>query len=99
MDDHAEIVELEQPEYVTRVAAIDIAKASGMVCTRLPAEANPARRVQKTWATPATTEAITALGDHLVCQGVELVVMEATGNYWRPFFYLLEDRGLRVWLV
>jgi transposase len=99
VDDHAEIVELEQPEYVTRVAAIDIAKASGMVCTRLPAEANPARRVQKTWATPATTEAITALGDHLVCQGVELVVMEATGNYWRPFFYLLEDRGLRVWLV
>ena len=96
----AEIVELEQQdEYVVRVAAIDIAKASAMVCTRLPAGSDPARRAQRTWAVGATTEDVIALGDHLVCQSVELVVMEATGNYWRPFFYLLEDRGLRVWLV
>nr|WP_234382883.1 IS110 family transposase [Streptomyces dysideae] len=39
------------------------------------------------------------LGDKLVCQGVERVVMEATGSYWRPFFYLLEARGLDCWLV
>lgn len=25
--------------------------------------------------------------------------MEATGSYWRPFFYLLEARGLDCWLV
>src|SRR5207245_967719 len=37
--------------------------------------------------------------DHLACQGIELVVMEATSDYWRPFFYQLEARGLRVWLV
>jgi len=99
MDD-AEVLELEQRvEQVERVAAIDVAKASGMVCTRLPSGSNPARRVQKTWAVAATTEEITALGDHLVCQGVELVVMEATGVFWKPWFYLLEDRGLRVWLV
>jgi ribosomal protein S18 acetylase RimI-like enzyme len=31
---------------------------------------------------------------------VQLVIMEATGTYWRPFFfYLLEERGLRCWLV
>ena len=100
MDGHAEIVELDQTaEFVTRVAAIDIAKASGMVCTRLPSESGTARRVQRTWAVAATTEDIIALGDHLVCQSVELVVMEATGVYWKPFFYLLEDRGLAVWLV
>jgi transposase len=100
MDEQAEVLELEQHvEYVTRVAAIDIAKASGMVCTRLPAGTNPARRAQRTWAVPATTGDIIALGDHLACQSVELVVMEATGDYWRPFFYLLEDRGLTVWLV
>jgi transposase len=27
------------------------------------------------------------------------VVLEATSDYWRPFFYLLEARGLEVWLV
>jgi transposase len=99
MDD-AEVFELEQRlEQVARVAAIDVAKASGMVCTRLPSEANAARRVQRTWAVAATSEEILALGDHLVCQGVELVVMEATGVFWKPWFYLLEDRGLTVWLV
>jgi transposase len=100
MDGHVEIVELDQQtEFVTRAAAIDIAKSSGMVCTRLPAESGGERRVQRAWAVSATTEDIIALGDHLVCQQVELVVMEATGVFWRPWFYLLEDRGLRVWLV
>lgn len=98
--DGAEVLELEaRVEQVARVAAIDVAKASGMVCTRLPSEANAARRVQRTWAVAAATAEIIALGDHLVCQGVELVVMEATGVFWKPWFYLLEDRGLTVWLV
>jgi transposase len=100
MDEYAEVVELEQSvEQVARVAAIDIAKASAMVCTRLPGEKNPDRRVQKTFAVKATTNAIIELGDHLVCQGVELVVMEATGVFYKPFYFLLEARGLRVQLV
>src|SRR6185312_14996743 len=101
MDEHADVVELSGAEdrYLTRVAAIDVAKASGMVCTRLPGTKHPDYRVQKTWAVGATTGQILALGDHLVCQGVELVVMEATGVFWQPWFYLLEDRGLTVWLV
>lgn len=90
----------QEPEQVARVAAIDIAKASAMVCTRLPKEAAPAgRRVQRVWPVGATTNAIEELADHLICRQVELVVMEATCDYWRPFFYLLEARGLRVWLV
>ncbi len=100
MDELAEVVELEQSvEQVARVAAIDIAKASAMVCTRVPSEKNADRRVQKTFEAKATTNAIAELGDHLACQGIELVVMEATSDYWRPFFYQLEARGLRVWLV
>ena len=101
MDEHAEAIELEQDvEQVERVAAIDIAKASAMVCTRLPKEgAASGRRVQRVWPVEASTNAIVELADHLVCQGVELVVMESTSDYWRCFFYLLEDRGLRVWLV
>ena len=32
-------------------------------------------------------------------EGIERVVVESTSDYWRPFFYLLEARGLTVWLV
>ncbi|MET8130249.1 IS110 family transposase [Streptomyces sp. NPDC005231] len=84
---------------VARVAAIDIAKASGMVCLRVPHDTIEGRRVQKVWTVASTTNAILELGDRLVCQGVQRVVMEATGSYWKPFFFLLEARGLECWLV
>ena len=32
-------------------------------------------------------------------QGIERVVVESTSDYWRPFVYLLEARGLLIWLV
>jgi transposase len=86
-------------EVVERVAAIDVAKASGMVCTRLPHETVPGRRVTKVWQVASTTNAITALVDELAGQGIERVVVESTSDYWRPFVYLLEARGLNVWLV
>ncbi|MEU2835369.1 hypothetical protein ABZ667_43570, partial [Streptomyces lavendulae] len=66
---------------MARVAAIDIAKAPGMVCLRVPHDAIEGRRVQQVWNVASTTNAILELGDRLVCQGVERVVMEATGNY------------------
>ena len=47
----------------------------------------------------ATTNAIMALADELAELGIERVVVESTSDYWRPFFYLLEARGLLVWLV
>ena len=37
------------------------------------------------------TNQILALRDHLVEQKVTVVVMESTSNYWRPFYYLLEE--------
>lgn len=99
MSERAEVVEQQvEAEQVARVAAIDIAKASAVVCTRLPAE-RAGRREQRVWQVAAHTGAIEELADHLVCQSVELVVMEATCTYWKPYFYLLEARGLRCWLV
>jgi transposase len=91
VDEHEQIVE--------RVAAIDVAKASGMVCTRVPHPTTAGKRLTRVWEVSATTNAIIALADQLAGQGIERVVVESTSDYWRPFVYLLEARGLSVWLV
>jgi transposase len=91
VDEHEPIVE--------RVAAIDVAKASGMVCLRIPHETIPGRRVTTVWPVAATTAALVELGDHLRAERVTRVVVESTSDYWRPFYYLLEAAGLIVWLV
>jgi transposase len=51
----------------------------------------------RTWG--STTNAVLALREHLINEQVTLVVMEATGDYWKPFYYLLEDADFEVMLV
>lgn len=98
MTDEVEELEAEEPEdRLERVAAIDVAKASGKVCTRTPGPSG--RRVTKVWDVGSTTKAIMALADQLAEAQIERVVLESTSDYWRPFYYLLEARGLLVWLV
>ncbi|OHV43875.1 hypothetical protein CC117_32500 [Parafrankia colletiae] len=94
----AEQVEESSP-LLARVAAIDVAKDSGMVCTRLPHEDRAGRKVRKVWTVAARYGDVVALGDHLRSQGVERVVVESASDYWRIWFYLLEAAGLEVWLV
>jgi transposase len=89
----------ECEDLVQRVAAIDVAKDSGMVCTRTPHETLPGRRRTVTWKVASTTNAILALAKQLAELEIERVVVESTSDYWRPFVYLLEARGLTVWLV
>jgi len=86
----------ESEEVIERAGAIDVAKASAKVCVRLP---GAKRRITRVFDVTATTNAIAALGDELAELGIERIVIEATSDYWRPFFYLLEARGLCVWLV
>ena len=50
-----------------------------------------------TWS--SVTNQVLALRDHLVAEQVTAVVMEATGDYWKPFYYLLEDGPFEVLLV
>ena len=45
------------------------------------------------------TRSLTELANQLVELAVERVVMEATSDYWKPVFYLLEAHGLQPWLV
>ena len=93
-------VEVDEPErIVERVAAIDVAKATGMVCTRVPHDTVAGKRVTRVWEVKATTAALVELADHLVCQGIERVILESTSDYWRGFHYILEAGGLTVWLV
>jgi transposase len=99
MREPQEIEDRENEQAVARVAAVDVAKASGVVCTRIPREGEPGRFVTKVWPVSATTNAILELADHLTALQVEKVVLESTSDYWRPFFYLLEAAGLNAELV
>src|SRR5204863_10165257 len=94
-----EIADEEYEQIAERVCAIDVAKASGMVCTRMPHQSRRGTRVSKVWEVAATVRSVTALGDLLAGQGIEVVTVESTSDYWRIFFYLLEARGLKVQLV
>ena len=82
-----------------RVAGIDIAKAKADVCTRLPPPLPGGRRASRLEEVPATAREIGALAGRMLADGVELVVMEATSDYWRIWYYLLEAAGLCVQLV
>jgi transposase len=75
----------EHEEIVGRVAAIDVAKASGMVCTRVPHATKAGKRVTRVWQVGSTTNQVLELADHLVWEGMERVVVESTSDYWRPF--------------
>lgn len=88
----------DEEQIIARVAALDIGKAE-VVCVRVPAGANTKKRLQEVSTHSTMTRALTELANHLVDRGVERVVMEATSDYWKPVFYLLEAHGLDPWLV
>ena len=93
---------VEDEDYQLRhdkVAGIDVAKAKADVCTRLPPAREGGRRVSRTEEVPATARDILALAGRLAADGVQLVVMESTSDYWRIWYYLLEGAGLAVQLV
>src|SRR5674476_1418834 len=80
-------------EIVARVAGIDVAKDSGMVCTRVPHQSQPGKRTTTVWSVSARTNSIIELADRLAEERIERVVLEATSDYWRPFYYLLASAG------
>ena len=83
-----------------RVAAVDVAKASGVVCLRAPDPARPGRFVNRIWEdVPATRARIAELGGELLRCRVQMVTLESTSDYWRIWYYVLEGIGLAVQLV
>jgi transposase len=74
-----------------RCAALDIGKKDLKACVRIPKPGRGRSRRQEIRTFATTTNALLELRDWLVAEQVSLVVMEATGDYWRGAFYLLED--------
>jgi transposase len=80
-----------------RCAGIDCSKKDAKVCVRIQGQGRKKRSAMvTTWG--ATTGQILALREHLLAAKVTCVVIESTSDYWKPFYYLL-DEELDVILV
>jgi hypothetical protein len=99
VEEPREVRDEEHERVYERVAAIDVAKASGVVCTRVPDEDRPGRRQMHVWMVKATVPAVTELADHLRCHQIQVVTLESTSDYWRIWWAVLEAAGLTVQLV
>src|ERR1700746_1213683 len=80
-----------------RCAGLDVSNKDVKACVRVQGQG---RRGTSTTVTTwgSTTAEILALREHLLAEQVSCVVIESTSDYWKPFYYLLED-ALPVMLV
>jgi len=83
---------------VERCAGIDIGKDEVVACVRTPAPNGRGRRKQtRTFA--SFTGSLEAMAKWFTAEGVTEIVMEATGSYWKPVWYVLEERSFELKLV
>jgi transposase len=84
---------------VQRCAGLDVHKASITACVRIATAKNkdeePHQQIRKF---KTTTQGLLQLREWLAAFEVELVGMEATGVYWKPVYYVLED-DFECWLL
>lgn len=90
---------VDEDQIIARVAAVDVGKAELVCCVRIPGAGGAKRRLQEVSTHSTMTRSLADLANHLVDLRIERVVMEATSDYWKPVFYLLEAHGLQPWLV
>ncbi len=89
----------DEQEIIERVAALDIGKAELVCCVRVPDPKGGSRRVQEVKTYSTMTRSLQVMAERLMDLGVTRVVMEATSDYWKPPFYLLEAHGFEAWVV
>jgi transposase len=82
-----------------RVAAVDVAKRDGVVCLRRPHPSRAGQRQSVVWTVAATMSDVRELAAHLAAEQVAKVSLESASDYWRVWFYVLEEAGLEVQLV
>lgn len=81
-----------------RCAGIDIGKDEVVACVRTP-DPSAKRQRKETRTFLSFTGDLEAMADWFAAQGVTEVVMEATGSYWKPVWYVLEERAFELKLV
>ena len=81
---------------VERCAGLDVGKDEVVGCVRTPSGRGRSSEL-RTFST--FTSGLEELADWLSANGVVEVVMEATGQYWKPIWYVLEERGFDLRLV
>jgi transposase len=74
---------------VVRQGALDVHKAQVTACVRVPDQ--DGARVQLVEQFATTVPGLLVLGDWLRSHRVTHVVMEATGDYWKPVWHMLEE--------
>lgn len=89
----------DEPLYRDRVCGIDIGKAGMAATIRVPSDRDPSRRASETREFGTTRREVLALADWLRAWQVPAVVMEATGDYWKPVFCRLEAEGFECVLA
>src|SRR6266702_1673263 len=73
-----EIEDAEHEQILERVAAVDVGKASGMVCTRVRHDARPGKRRTRVREVSAATGAVLELADHLLPEGLARPSLDST---------------------
>ena len=83
---------------VDRCAALDVHLKTVQACVRVAGEAG--KREEKSRGFDTFTQGLRALRNWLKTEEVTQVAMEATGVYWRPVWYMLQDlEGVELLLV
>jgi transposase len=80
-----------------RCCGLDVGKDEVVACVRAPNGSGGRRQVVRTYST--FTVHLEQLASWLGEEGVTDVVMEATGQYWKPIWYVLEEQGFELMLV
>ena len=80
-----------------RCAGLDVGKDEVVACIRVPDGAGGRRQEVHTY--PTFSSGLESLAEWLQDHHVTQVVLEATGHYWKPIWYVLEERGLELLLV
>jgi transposase len=83
----------DEPLFCERAAGIDIGKQVISVTVRVPSDTRRGGRQQEAREFGTTRRQLLAMADWLRCQSVERTGMEATSDYWKPVFFLLEREG------
>lgn len=74
---------------VDRVAGLDVHKKTVTACVRMPGDGRERVELRQTF--PTFRADLESLRDWLVEHRVTVVVMEATGVFWKPVWMVLED--------